>query len=147
MWKRILRAMVAGVLAVGMAGCTVTGSSLNIQRSALRGAGDTGTTTMLENQNADEVVDIAAGVTSICNDVKDFLNSGDIIDLTKGELKIQLLEVVPSGSADFVSDILSFVSVANYDVEKIGSRNVKRIRAFLNGVIEGAQKYDVKDRE
>ena len=92
-------------------------------------------------------MDIAAGVTSICNDVKDFLNSGDIIDLTKGELKIQLLEVVPSGSADFVSDILSFVSVANYDVEKIGSRNVKRIRAFLNGVIEGAQKYDVKDRE
>lgn len=135
------------VLALTFSGCIVTESSLNVQRSALRGTGDTGATTMLENQNSEEVTEIVNGVVGICNDVLDFLKTGDVANLTKGELKITLLNVVPEESADFVSDILAFVSVSNYDVQRVGSRNVKRIRAFLNGVIDGASKYSVEDRD
>lgn len=147
MWKRLLGVSVAIAVLVGTAGCAVTGSSLNVQRSALRGTGDTGATTMLENQKEEEVAEIVQGVVEICNDVLDFLKTGDVADLTKGQLKTHLLEVVPKESADFVNDILAFVSVSNYDVQGIGTRNVKRIRAFLNGIIRGAKKYDAGDRD
>ena len=85
-------------------------------------------------------------MVGICDDVLAFLDSGDIAELTKNELKAKLLEVVPEESRDFANDVLSLVSVGNVDVQKIGSRNVKRVRAFLNGVIQGASEYKVGDR-
>jgi len=143
-FKRLLEVCVAFGLVVA-SGC-VGVDSLNVQRSLLRGTGDGGITTVLENQDADKVAEIADGVKDICNDVLNFIDSGNIGELTKGELKAALLNVVPDGSADFVGDIIGLVSVSNVDTSQIGARNVKRIRAFLRGVILGADEYDVGDR-
>ncbi len=135
------------VLAMGLGsmGC-MTIDSLNVQKSLLRGTGDNGITAVLENQDANEVDEIVKGVKDICNDVLMFLGSGNISLLTKNQLKNELLDVVLAESADFVNDIVSLVSVTNVDLDTIGPKNVKRIRAFIKGVIRGADEYKVGDR-
>ena len=145
MFKRLLEVCVAFGLVLSSFSCE-TISSLNVQKSLLRGTGDSGITTVLENQSEEKVQEIADGVKTICNDVLNFLDSGNIAGLTVNELKAELLEVVPEGSEDFVNDILSLVIMQNVDVGSIGSRNVKRIRAFVKGVIRGAEDYAVEDR-
>jgi len=128
-------------------GCIVV-ESLNVQKSLLRGTGDSGVTAVLENQDEEKVAEVVDGVISICQDVLEFLDSGSIAELTRSELKRALLDVVPDGSADFVNDIMSLVSMARIDVDgKIGTRNVKRIRASVIGVIRGADEYSVEDRD
>lgn len=145
MWKRITEVMIAAGLIVLM-GC-VSVQSLNVQRSALRGAGDAGTTALLERQDEVDADGVAEGIKNICNDVLFFLDDGNVNLLTKGELRAALLRVVPEESAKFVDDLLSLVSMARVDVGFVGRRNIRRIKAFVIGVIRGADEYDVGDRE
>ena len=91
-------------------------------------------------------MDCSEAIEGFGDHILNFLDSGNIAGLTVNELKAELLEVVPEGSEDFVNDILSLVIMQNVDVGSIGSRNVKRIRAFVKGVIRGAEDYAVEDR-
>lgn len=143
--KRLLLPVLFATMVFGT-GC-VSVQSLNVQRSALRGAGDAGTTALLERQDEVDADGVSEGIKNICNDVLNFLDDGNVNLLTKGELRNALLRVVPEESADFVDDLLSLVSMAKVNVGFVGKRNIRRIKAFVNGMIRGADEYDVGDRE
>jgi len=138
--------IVACVLAM-VTGC---GSrlGLNFQRSALRGTGDLAVTTQLELTSEGSVENDRAKIKKYAEELLKFLDTGKVKELPLEELDAALRKIVPLEFMFIVDGLLGYIDAQTVDIDgKIGEDNVKRIRAFLRGVIAGAGYYDVKDKK
>jgi hypothetical protein len=119
--------------------------SLNLQRSALRAAGDLAATEYLDLRDEKDVPSVKEDILEITGKLDRFSHDGSIKDLTKGKIAEELSELIPEDYRDFTDLILDFIDV-DVETDKIGKNNLKRIRAALFGIIAGTNEYDVEDR-
>lgn len=142
-----MRVAVIGVMLVALSGC-VGELGLNFQRSALRSSGDLASTTRLELISVSAVEKEKAEIIKYAKELLEFIETGKVKDLPVDELDVELRKLVPVEFALFVDAAMGYISFVDVDIDgKIGEANVKRINAFLNGVIGGATYYDVKDKK
>jgi hypothetical protein len=124
------------------AGCSIL-ESKNVQRSGLRCTGDMGTTILLE-----EVEEVQADkVKEIAQKVLDFVQSGDLGVLPIEEVAEKLTALIPGKYSEILQDLLGAIKPSddiNLEVA-IGEDNVRRLVAFLKGVITGADEFREED--
>jgi len=121
---------------------------LNFQRSSLRAGGDWSTTISLEYEKAEFVEKQKADIKKYASELIDFLQTGQVAALPIAELEKLLKSKVPQEFYLVVDAALGYVESQQINVSAgIGKDNVKRIIAYLRGAINGAEKYDLKDRE
>jgi len=142
-----MRVAVIAAMLVVTSGC-VGELGLNFQRSALRSSGDLASTTRLELISVNAVEKEKADIIKYAKELLAFIETGAVKDLPIDELEAELRKLVPVEFALFVDAAMGYISAVDVDVDgKIGEANVKRIKAFLNGIISGATFYDVKDKK
>lgn len=142
-----MRVVVIGAMLAALSGC-VGELGLNFQRSALRSSGDLASTTRLELISVSVVEKEKAEIIKYAKELLGFIETGKVKDLPVDELEAELRKLVPVEFALFVDAAMGYISSVDIDIDgKIGEANVKRIKAFLNGVIGGATYYDVKDKK
>lgn len=126
-----------------LAGCASTygdddGLSLNVQRSALRGAGDMTATVYLDRADEPD----AERVAGIADGLYEFVGTGDLAALPLDVVEDRLCALVPTDYQWLVRQVLAVIVLQDVDVgERIGAANVERIEAFLDGVRTGAIKF------
>ncbi len=131
------------VVALLAAGCV---PSANMERSILRGAGDTSITAVADAKKED-VQALLDGTKTACTALMKFLDTGSVVNLTTNELETKLISLVDSKYSSIVSQALTGIKVAQLDVNgKIGARNMKRVRAVVKGVLRGSNEYEIGDR-
>lgn len=136
--------LVVAVLLVS--GCTSL-LGLNFQRSALRSSGDLASTIELEYCSVGAVEQEKASIIKYAKEALAFVDTGKIRDLPVDEVEKALKKIVPPEFSIFVDAAMGYIDSIDVDIDgKIGKDNVKRLKAFLCGVIAGAGHYDVKDR-
>lgn len=124
-----------GVVAV----LVLTGCSLNMQLCALRSAGDYTATPILDASG--DLPQAKLAMESVAQQALDFLDTGEVASLTRGELKARLLAIVPLKFHGVLRGALEAVSGRHLEVNRIGARNVLRIRAYLEGILTGCTEY------
>jgi hypothetical protein len=122
--------------------------SLNQQRSLLRATSDNALTAALDQVDGEEDARVIRGkVKEIAIQVDEFLQTGDVCGLTAGEIRIELLKLIPAQYKQIVDQLLSAISPLHIAPSgKIGVNNVKRLRAVCQGAIDGADYYRMEDR-
>jgi len=133
--------------------CTTTGcitpsiDSMNIQRSAIRGTGDTATSVALDSlANTAEVDAVKEKTKEIVLSVQLFLKDGKVADLTIPEITGELKKLIPE-KYQFLLDIaIAQIQGMTVDVQKIGVDNVERINSVCVGILRGCDLYDISYR-
>lgn len=121
--------------------------SMNVQRAGLNGAAKVGISVALDMQKPENVEVRKTEIVAVAEQIKSFLDTGSVADLTSGELKIKLIGLVPEKYRVFVDQMMGVLSMYSVPAaDKLGSVNLKRIRAFLNGTIQGCNEYKMEDR-
>ena len=130
------------------AGCVPP--SMNLQRAALRGGGDTAVTAVLGEVSDENFDDTFGKVKSIVDGVAKFLDDGKIADLTQSQLSDEIMKLVPvkyKAWADQLLAVASGVVVSEDQIAKVGVDNVRRLKAFLKGTKTGLTEYKKEDRK
>ena len=132
-----------------LAGCAPP--SLNIQRSVLRGTGDTAVTFVLDEVAEDKLDETSGKIKSIVEGVAKFLEDGKVANLTRSQLSTEILKIVPAKYKNWADQLLAVVSaqditVDTAKVEKIGVNNVLRLKAFLKGALGGIKEHNKDHR-
>lgn len=140
MRKVLLMAFTAMLLV----GCKA--GSMNVQRSGLRGAGDTGVTIWLDDIDVDKVPQRQQEIIGTCSSLIDFLAEGELSDVTNTVLMDKLVARVPDEYKWIPSEVFSLAGVMEVDTSAIGERNIRRLVSALNGMINGAKQYKISDR-
>ena len=140
---RFLSVLLVIVLCTMAIGCSDTLSSLNFQRSSIRGAGDIATTIWLEETSVVKIDETKAELLGVANSIEGFLSANPTI--TEKELVAGLLTVTPVEYQLLVAAIAATVNV-KVEIGPIGPDNVKRIVGFLDGIRSGVAKYSIEDR-
>ena len=131
-----------------LTGCNGTPLGLNFERSSLRAAGDWSSTISLEYEKAEFVPKQQADIQKYAQQLLDFIETGEVVKLPVDELEKVLKSKVPAEFALIVDAIMGYIVGIDVDISgAIGEKNVKRIKAYLLGVIKGAKAYDLKDRD
>jgi hypothetical protein len=140
--------LVAAMLCLFSVGCIAPSyKSLNIQRSAIRGAADASVTVSLDcTDTADQAVAIAKTTAQITAAVDKFLSDGKVGDLTIPEITGKLRELIPPDYQFIFDMLIAQVSGQTVPVGKIGANNIKRLQAVCSGILEGCASYKAEDR-
>jgi len=133
------------IVAVFLTGCEKP--SMNMQRSAARGAGDTGITAYLDDRDTNDIDERKARIIMIVNEVEGFLNEGEIGSLTVDALQKQVNKIVPAEYQDLSDTILEYLSDFETPTEKIPENVVRNIKEALNGIRTGVYEYKIEDRK
>ncbi len=138
------RWMVFAVVVMLAAGCV---PSANMERSILRGAGDTSITAVADGKEEADVQALVEGTKKACISMLAFLDTGNVSNLTTNELDAKLIGLVDSKYSSIVAQALAVIKAAQVDVNgKIGARNMKRVRAVIKCVLRGCAEYEIGDR-
>lgn len=130
---------------VSLVGCE--SPSMNIQRSASRDVGDTGITLYLENEDVGVVGEKKAKVLLIIQEIENFINNGEIGNLTVGTIRDRINKIVPSEYQNISNTILQYLSEFKVPTDKIPPTAVKNIKAVLIGMKIGIDEYKLEDRK
>ena len=125
-------------------GCTAP--SMNVQRSVLRDAGDTGLTVALDAVDEAAVPNVQKEVEQTTKAILKFLEDGKVSDLTHSDAVKELEKLIPANLRPYFDAVLSVLGTHQVDVEKIGKDNVKRLQAACIGVLQGNTQYSLEDR-
>jgi hypothetical protein len=122
---------------------------MNQERSILRAASDNGLTLYLDKVDpATKAEEYRARAHGIALQVLAFLQNGNAVELTQGELRTQLVKLVPTEYQTFLDQLIGAVSPLHLDVNgHVGPNNVKRLEAVCLGVIRGSTHYKLEDRK
>lgn len=136
----VLLAMVAV-----LGGCNKDTVSMNEQRAGLRAAGDaTVTVAMEELKMTDEAQ--RQKIADCAKQIDTFLNTGNVSDLTQGELRAEIEKLIPKDLRPYFNAILEVASSIHVDVPgKIGEDNVKRLKASIFGIETGVAQFKNSD--
>ncbi len=138
------RWMVFAAVALLAAGCV---PSANMERSILRGVGDTSIVAVADGKEEVDVPALVEGTKKACTAILAFLDTGNVSNLTTNELDAKLINLVDSKYSSIVAQALAVIKIAQINVDgKIGARNMKRVRAVVKGVLRGANEYEIGDR-
>lgn len=129
---------------LGMLGCSAP--SMNVQRSAARGAGDTGVTVYLDQRNERDVDEKKARLLVIIAEIEKLLDNGSIGNMTINEARKRIADIVPSGYDNVANAILQYLAGHRVPTDKIPPQVVKNIRAALDGMKRGIDQYKLEDR-
>lgn len=129
-----------------LAGCTAP-NAMNDQRAALRSGGDVGVTMSLDQVPEAELAGTQLIVKNTGEAILKFLDSGNVAELTRTDLQTKLNTLVPVKYQAYYSAALLVLGSQTVSVDKVGTDNVKRIKAAVIGVLRGNEAYDVKDRQ
>lgn len=143
---------VAVMMVATLGGCQETSSSLaltlNQQRSLLRATADNALTAYLDRTEDLETLERRRlRAHGIAHQVKMFLKDGSVAELTRDELRAQLLRMVPSDYQLILDHLLAAVSSVHVDTaERIGENNVKRLASVCDGTTQATMQYIFEDR-
>ncbi len=114
-------------------GCNSESVTLNEQRSALRGAADlAGTVAFARTESTAETVQ---AVGKIAAEIETFLETGNAISLTTGEICAQLTVRIPANYQLYFATAVAILSSQNVNTSELIPANVmKRLRAAILGV-------------
>lgn len=142
-----MRYAVVALMLLVMSGCG-TPLGLNFQRASLRGTSDMSTTAVLEYTPEKEVTKKQEQIKKYAQDLLNFIGTGQVAKLPVNDLERELKKIVPDEFDFLVDGVIGYIVSQTVDVSgAIGEDNVKRIKAGLIGIITGAEKYDLNDRE
>jgi len=131
------------LVCVAMSGCRAT---MNVQRATLRSSGDVGVTVYLDRCSVDTVTGKIEKVKEAVDKLLSFIEDGSVANLIPSQLRLKLMEQLPIEYALLVDNLVAVVSMEHFDAGMIGAKNVKRMKAFLGGLLTGLDSYDVADR-
>lgn len=121
--------------------------SLNIQRAAIRGTGDTGVSVALDAlANKAEAEKVRVRTKDICLSVQLFLENGKVSELTIPEITKELEKLIPPAYHFLLEIAIAQIQGAVVDLDKIGADNIARINAACVGIIRGCDLYVMNDR-
>ena len=125
-------------------GCASFGS-LNLQRSGLRGLGDTAVTVLLDQLPESQWEAASTELADAFQRLTDFVETGETQNLVFPKLVEKVRSVIPTqyrsiGEALLVS-IEHGSATVDVDVEIVGQDNLDRIKAFLEGAGSGLRAY------
>jgi hypothetical protein len=132
-------ALVSALLACGC-------GTLNVQRSALRGAGDLSCTAFLDRAPEADVCVVAEETRKIAKGLIDFLDRLPAEGCYPDALFELLRDRAGARGAWLVEGARIYCGRRLDRRLTVGPDNVKRIRAYLTGVVEACDEYDPKDR-
>lgn len=142
--RRWIPVVMAAGLAMAGVGCV---PSINMERSLLRGAGDTSITAVADGTQGSDLQARLVGARAVATTLLAFTNTGGVALLTTAGLRAELLQRVSPDYALLVDQAIAMVSTKHIDVGgAIGVRNVKRVKAYLVGVLRGVKNYKEADR-
>ena len=127
-----------------LVGCNY--KSMNSQRAGLRGAADISTTLALDSVSSSNVDIVQKETEAIAQSVIKFLDSGNVGALTTGQIRIELMKIVPFEYQLWVDLALNYVSQYNLDPGMIGNKTVAHLKAFFGGIEIATDKYNKSDR-
>jgi len=119
---------------------------MNVQRSGLRGAGDLSVTVMLDQTQAADVEELKAELTTFLYAVKEFIETGDVVVLTRTELTTRLLEEVAGQYTPWAHMAINAALTTLDPTVSIGEAGKKRLTAFVHGSLTAAACYRTEDR-
>jgi len=128
-----------------LAGCSY--KSMNSQRAGLRGAADISTTLALDSVSSSNVDTVQRETKAVAQSVAKFLDSGNIGALTTGQIRAELMKIVPFEYQLWVDLALNYVSQYNLDPGMIGNKTVSHLKAFFSGIEIATDRYKKSDRE
>lgn len=123
--------------------------SMNLQRSALRGAGDTAVTVILDSSSDSSYKESLTKIKGIAEAILKFLEDGKVANLTRSQIGVEITKLVPAKYKGWADQLLAAASGTVVDVdkiEKIGVNNIARLKAFLKGTLSGTNEYKEADR-
>lgn len=128
--------MLLVLMALGLASCNPT---MNLQRSGLRGIGDLTAVVYLERHAVANPLEFREA----CIKVLDYIDTGAISALPLDKVEAELRRIVPARWAGFVPGIIAAASSRHADLATaIGLKNVQRLRAYVMGLVHGADGYE-----
>ena len=128
-----------------LSGCSY--KSMNSQRAGLRGAADISTTLALDSVSSVNVDVVQKETKAVAQSVIKFLESGDVGALTTGQIRVELMKIVPFEYQLWVDLALNYVSQYNLDPGMIGNKTVSHLKAFFSGIEIATDRYKKSDRE
>lgn len=135
-WKRALSAAFMALLFA--AGCSYT---LNMQLATADAGGQLTAVAVLDAETAAKLVNTKRVMREVAQQLLDFLSTGQVAELTTGELRMQVYALVPSNYRTFADTVLGYVSSRHLETGRVGPNNVSRLKAYLEGVIARCEKY------
>jgi len=145
--KKFLGMFIVCFALVSFVGCEKpTYRSLNLQRSAIRGTADVGTTVSFESIPREDVVDVVLTTLQIAEEMHKFLNTGMIGQMTMSEVKTGLGKIASDEYVFLVDLAIMQLSSYSMPIGEIGVNNVKRVDSFIVGVIVACNEYKLTDR-
>ena len=144
-----MKKLLAVIILFSTVGCVPP--SLNLQRSVLRGTGDTAVTFVMDEVSDGKVDETLWKIKSIVGALNKFLEDGKVAGLTRSELSTEILKIVPAKYKNWADQLLAVVSSQDITVDqekivKIGPNNVLRLKAFLKGALKGLEEYNKDHR-
>ena len=132
-----------------LVGCNAQSVSMNQTKSVLRSAADNSLTAYIDTVEPEETAERRKErAKEIATELLNFLETGDVVHMTEGELANRLVEIIPEVLSQLTKQLLASVVSTDIDVEgHIGENNVKRLKAVCYGVLQGVTHYDMGDRK
>jgi hypothetical protein len=140
------------VLALACSGCAVpSGSdvggslpvSMNVQRAVLNSGGQVATAALLDRTPLDQVDRKIADTKAIVAEVRKLLETGQIGDITLGQLQSALNRIVPLEYSIYSNQVLAAVSAfVTVPTDRLGKNNILRVREVLDGIELRCNVYD-----
>jgi len=121
--------------------------SMNLQRSSARDFGDTGITVYLDDRDINDVDEKKERILAIVMEIENFLNSGEIGQLTINSVKKQINEIVPNEYQNISNMILEYLSGYTVPTDRIPINVVRNMKATLKGIKVGVNEYSIEDRK
>jgi len=143
----MLFAMMCMMMLVGCDFQSINFSSMNVQRAGLRNAADISATLALDNVSSTNIDAVLNDTKAVASAASKFLDSGSVGALTTGQIRIELIKVVPIDYQLWVDLALNYVSQYNLDPGVVGNKTISHLKAFFYGITVATDRYSKGDRE
>jgi len=133
--------LISSVLMIGCEAPNLGG--LNVQGSAINGGGQVTVAAILDNRPISDVPKDIAQIKEIVKEIRKFLETGKVSDLTMGEFKNAIDKLIPVQYRPYFNGILAAVSNITVPTDKIGPDNLYRIKEALDGIDYRVNRYNI----
>jgi len=120
---------------------------MNAQRAGLRDAADISATLALDNVSSTNVDIVLNETKGVASSAIKFLDTGNIGILTTGQLRIELIKIIPIDYQVWADLALSYVAQYNLDPGVVGNKTVSHLKEFFYGIKVATYRYSKGDRE